>query len=86
MGILTWIVVGLFAGLVARAIVPGKQPMGWVATTLLGMVGSVVGGIAGSVAWHRSAAEFTPGGLFLSVVGAVLVLFAFGQFRRPIRA
>lgn len=85
MGILAWLIVGFFAGLIARAIVPGRQGMGLLMTAVLGMVGSVIGGLIGAMVWHRNAGDFTPGGLFLSVLGAIVVLFAFGSFRRPMR-
>ena len=86
MAILIWIVVGFVAGAVARAIMPGKQPMGMVLTMLLGLVGSLVGGLAGTVLWGRNAGHFTPGGLVLSILGALLVLFVFGRLTRPARA
>ena len=87
MSIIVWIIVGLIAGLIARGLMPGPQPMGIVLTTVLGLVGSIVGGLIGTVLWHRNAGNFTPGGLILSIVGALLVLFLFGLIRRrPARA
>jgi len=79
MGILAFIIIGLLAGLIARAIMPGNQSMGLVATTLLGMVGSLVGGLIGSL-FSRSGRIFDlhPTGIILSVVGALLVLFLVG--------
>jgi uncharacterized membrane protein YeaQ/YmgE (transglycosylase-associated protein family) len=84
--IIVFIVIGLVAGLIARAVMPGRQSMGLLATTLLGMAGSLVGGLIGNL--------FTPGqpffalrasGLIMSVLGALLVLFlvsAAGRGRR----
>ncbi len=86
MGIIVWIIVGLVAGLIARAILPGKQSMGLVLTTILGLVGSIVGGLIGAAVWNRNAGEFTPGGLLLSIAGALLVLFLFTLVKRPARA
>ena len=79
MGILAFIVIGLLAGLIARAIMPGNQSMGLVATTLLGMVGSLVGGLIGSL-FSRSGRIFDlhPTGLIFSVLGALLVMFVMG--------
>jgi uncharacterized membrane protein YeaQ/YmgE (transglycosylase-associated protein family) len=79
MGILAFIVIGLLAGLIARAIVPGNQSMGLVATTLLGMVGSLVGGLIGSL-FNRTGRVFDlhPSGLIFSILGALLVLFLVG--------
>jgi uncharacterized membrane protein YeaQ/YmgE (transglycosylase-associated protein family) len=79
MGILAFIVIGLLAGLIARAIMPGNQSMGLVATTLLGMVGSLVGGLVGSL-FSRDGRIFDlhPTGIIMSVLGAVLVMFLMG--------
>ena len=87
MGIVIWIVVGLLAGLIARALFPGPQAMGIIATILLGLVGSFVGGLVGMVVWHHDIAQFTPGGLLLSALGAIVVLLIWGAAsrRRPVR-
>ncbi len=83
MHIIGFLVFGLVVGLLARAIMPGRQPMGWLATALLGMVGSLVGGLLGrAIFGNGNAADttglgFTPGGLISSIVGAVLVLWAY---------
>jgi uncharacterized membrane protein YeaQ/YmgE (transglycosylase-associated protein family) len=70
MHIIGFLIFGLIVGLLARAIYPGTQPMGWLMTAVLGMVGSLVGGMLGS--WG-----FTPGGIISSIVGAIIVLFAY---------
>ena len=65
MGIVTMIVVGLIAGLLARAIMPGNDAMGWISTILLGIVGSFVGGFLASVLLHDNTAntsDFHPTG------------------------
>ena len=80
MHIIGFLIFGLIIGLLARAIYPGRQPMGWLSTAVLGMIGSLVGGLIGHAIWGgNSAADgswgFTPGGLISSIVGAVIVLF-----------
>ena len=79
---LLWsIVVGFVVGLIARAIMPGVQHMGFVATTLVGIGGSLVGGLIGGAIWRpREGAKFHPAGFFLSLLGAVLVLFLWQRF------
>ena len=77
MGIVTMIIVGLIAGLLARAIMPGRDPMGWIATIVLGIVGSFVGGFLGSLVSHDSSAgtsDIHPTGIVGSVIGALIVL------------
>jgi uncharacterized membrane protein YeaQ/YmgE (transglycosylase-associated protein family) len=71
------IVLGLIVGLVARLVVPGRQPMGWVATALLGIVGSYVGGTLGSLVFPPHQFTITPpiNHAFLgALVGAVILL------------
>lgn len=74
MGILAWIVIGLIAGLIAKAIMPGKDPGGFIVTTLLGIVGAVLGGWVGQAAFGRGVEGLNFWSIFLSVVGALLVL------------
>jgi uncharacterized membrane protein YeaQ/YmgE (transglycosylase-associated protein family) len=75
MSIIAFLVIGLLAGLLARALMPGNQSMGLVATTLVGIAGSFVGGFIGTL--FRSdgrVLDLHPSGLILSVIGAMLVL------------
>jgi uncharacterized membrane protein YeaQ/YmgE (transglycosylase-associated protein family) len=83
MGIIAFIIIGLIAGLIARAIMPGRQSMGLVATTLLGMVGSLVGGLVGSL-FVRDGRLFDvhPTGILMSVVGSIVVLLLVGATSR----
>ncbi len=83
MGIIAFIIIGLIAGLIARAILPGRQSMGLLATTLLGMVGSLVGGLIGSL-FVRNGRLFDlhPSGLIMSVIGAIIVLLLVGAAGR----
>ncbi len=88
MGILAFIIIGLIAGLIARAILPGRQGMGLLATTLLGMVGSLVGGLIGSL-FVRDGRLFDlhPSGIIMSVIGSIVVLLLVGAAgRRRIHA
>ena len=69
------VIVGFVIGLVARAITPGADHMGFIATSVLGIVGSFGGGFLGSVIWKpEEGAPVHPAGFILSVVGAVLLL------------
>lgn len=79
MGLLAFIVFGLVVGLVARALMPGRQSMGLVATTLLGVAGSFVGGIIGSVIYGGPIFDLHAAGIIGSVVGALLVMFLMGM-------
>ncbi|PSJ37703.1 GlsB/YeaQ/YmgE family stress response membrane protein [Allosphingosinicella deserti] len=72
-GWLLWIVIGGLAGVIAKAIVPGKEPGGCIVTILLGVAGALLAGFLGNaLGWYR------PGegaGFIAAVVGAIIILF-----------
>jgi uncharacterized membrane protein YeaQ/YmgE (transglycosylase-associated protein family) len=74
--IVTIVIVGLIAGALARLLVPGKQHMSVLATIVLGIVGSFVGGFLGYLIFHKDASQgfLQPSGIIGSVIGAVIVL------------
>lgn len=78
--VITWILFGLVVGAIGRLLVPGRDPMGWVATILLGIAGSVVGGFI-AYALRLGTHEYSPGGFIMSVIGAVVALLLYYQFR-----
>jgi uncharacterized membrane protein YeaQ/YmgE (transglycosylase-associated protein family) len=71
-GILGWIIFGLVVGVVAKLIMPGRDPGGIIVTMLLGIVGAVLGGFVGRALNLYQPGE--PAGLLMSIIGAVLVL------------
>jgi uncharacterized membrane protein YeaQ/YmgE (transglycosylase-associated protein family) len=87
-GIVLALVIGLLAGLIARAVVPGKQDLGIVATIVLGLIGSVVGNLLAGLLL-RGNLEFDLGGWWASILGAILVLAVYvavaGRGRRSVR-
>jgi uncharacterized membrane protein YeaQ/YmgE (transglycosylase-associated protein family) len=85
MGILAWIVFGFVIGLIARAVVPGKQGMGLVMTTLLGVAGALIGGLVASAFGGGDATGFHPAGFIGSLIGAVLLLVIAGFVTGPRR-
>jgi uncharacterized membrane protein YeaQ/YmgE (transglycosylase-associated protein family) len=80
--ILWSIIVGFFVGLLARAVVPGADSMGFIATTVVGVLGSVVGGlIGGLIKKPADGAKFHPAGFVMSIVGAVVLLIVWRYVR-----
>lgn len=77
--IISWIVFGLIIGVIARFLMPGQQPLGWVKTIGLGIVGSFLGGSIGSLLTSGSENLVQPGGWIMSIVGAVLTLFIYSK-------
>ncbi|HEX2869840.1 MAG TPA: GlsB/YeaQ/YmgE family stress response membrane protein [Polyangiaceae bacterium] len=87
MGILFFLVFGLVVGFIARAVMPGSQRMGLVATMLLGVVGSFIGGFIGALITDSRVLDFNTAGLIGSVIGALVALVvAGGSFGRGVRA
>jgi uncharacterized membrane protein YeaQ/YmgE (transglycosylase-associated protein family) len=82
MAIIGWIVFGFVVGVIARFILPGQQPMGIMLTTVLGVVGSFVGGYLGSLIHGGPMDASQPAGWIGSIVGAILLLVAFHFVRR----
>ena len=76
LSIIGWILFGLVVGLLARLLVPGRDPMGWLATLLLGVVGSVVGGLI-AYALRLGTEPYAPAGWLLSIIGAVVALLGY---------
>ncbi len=79
-----WIIIGLVAGLLARMMVPGRQPMGWLLTIGLGLLGSFVGGMISSAVFGTNPQDpgFQTSGLIMSTVGAVIVLALYLMFEK----
>jgi len=82
MGILLFILFGLLVGFIARALVPGRQSMGVGMTAILGMVGSLIGGLIGNALAHRPLGEIHGAGMIGSVICAIAILFAIGAAGR----
>ena len=77
LSLIVWLaVIGLIAGALARLLVPGRQNIGILATMVIGIVGSFVGGFLGYVLFHHDAQNgaLQPSGIIGSVIGAIIVL------------
>jgi uncharacterized membrane protein YeaQ/YmgE (transglycosylase-associated protein family) len=77
MHIVSMIVVGFIVGVLARWIYPGAVAMGFWATSIVGIVGSLIGGVIGGLIWRSPDGKFHPAGWVLSVVGALIVLWLY---------
>jgi uncharacterized membrane protein YeaQ/YmgE (transglycosylase-associated protein family) len=78
--IISWAVFGLAIGLIARMLYPGRQPMGFIATMILGIVGSLIGGFISYVfGFHPEEGAFRGGGWIMCIIGAIIAVW-FGLF------
>ena len=77
--IISLIIIGAIAGFIARALVPGKDPMGIGATILLGVVGSFIGGFLGWALFGKDMTEgaLQPSGIIGSIIGAIVALLIY---------
>ncbi len=79
MGILAFLILGLIAGAIAKAILPGRQGGGWIATLVLGVVGAIVGGWLGSLLFGADIGEFfSLETWLLAIGGSIVVLLIYG--------
>lgn len=80
MSIILTIIIGFIVGLLARALMPGKDTMGFILTTLLGIGGALLGKFAGqALGLYR---EGDPAGFFMSLLGALILLFIYNHVRK----
>ena len=79
MSILGWIIFGLIVGVVAKLIMPGRDPGGMIVTILLGIAGALVAGFIGrALGWYG---DNDPAGFVMATIGAILLLVLYRQFR-----
>jgi uncharacterized membrane protein YeaQ/YmgE (transglycosylase-associated protein family) len=86
MGVIGWIVFGLIVGIVAKFLMPGRDPRGFVITGIIGIVGALLGGYLGrAVGWYR---EGEPVGFVVAVIGSIILLALYRLLagRRTLRA
>lgn len=79
--IIAWIIFGLIVGVIAKLLMPGRDPGGFIVTILLGIAGSLLGGFVG-----RALGLYGPGqaaGFLMSIVGAIVLLFLYRLIARP---
>ncbi len=86
MGIVTWLVLGLIAGALAKLVYPGRQGGGIFATIGLGILGSFVGGYIGHalLGSGATAGSLTIPGVLFAVLGAILLIFIWGLITRTV--
>ncbi|MFB4360133.1 GlsB/YeaQ/YmgE family stress response membrane protein [Pantoea sp. BS_8] len=81
MGIISWIIFGLIAGILAKWIMPGKDGGGFIITIILGIVGAVVGGWISTRLGYGTVDGFNFGSFVIAVIGALIVLFIYRKVR-----
>jgi uncharacterized membrane protein YeaQ/YmgE (transglycosylase-associated protein family) len=82
MGIISWVVIGLLAGLLARWIMPGSGPAGFFITALIGMAGASIGGFIVRLLGGAGATDFNVWSILVAILGAIILLFLYGLIDR----
>lgn len=83
MAFIWMLIVGFIVGLIARAIMPGNQNLGIILTTVLGIIGALVGGFLGQALGLY--AEGSQVGIIAAIVGAIIVLFIYGLIAKKVK-
>ena len=81
MGILSWIIFGLIAGILAKIIMPGKDPGGFIVTSLIGIAGAMVGGFISTSLGYGDISGFDLRSFGIAIGGALLLLFAYRKIK-----
>ena len=82
MGILSWLILGLVVGIIAKFLMPGKDPGGFVITIILGIAGAFVGGFVGSRIGFGTVSGFDLRSLLIAVGGAILLLAIYRALKK----
>ena len=82
MGLLSWLVLGLVVGIIAKFLMPGKDPGGFVITTILGIAGAFIGGFIGSRIGFGTVSGFDLRSLLIAVGGAILLLVIYRALKK----
>ncbi len=81
-GIIALLVLGMIAGAIAKYLFPGITPNGWLATILLGVLGSYVGGFIGSILGFGAFSKLSIPNIFLATIGAFIVLLIYNKIKK----
>jgi uncharacterized membrane protein YeaQ/YmgE (transglycosylase-associated protein family) len=76
LGIIVWLIIGLLAGFIARALVPGNDAMGVGGTLVLGLIGSLIGGFLGNL-FVEGQLDLEAAGIIGSIIGAIVALLIY---------
>lgn len=81
MSIIVWVLLGLVAGVIAKALMPGKDPGGLIVTIIIGIAGALLGGVLWNLlTGNDSYGDFDLGGVVIAVVGAMILLWGYRTF------
>ncbi len=83
MGFISWIILGLIAGALAKMILPGKDPGGFIVTIIIGIVGAVIGGYISTILGLGTVTGFNLGSLVIAILGSIVLLLIYRMVKKP---
>ncbi|MGH7900994.1 MAG: GlsB/YeaQ/YmgE family stress response membrane protein [Thermodesulfobacteriota bacterium] len=83
MGFISWIILGLIAGALAKMILPGKDPGGFIVTIIIGIIGAVIGGYISTVLGFGTVSGFNLGSLVIAILGSIVLLLIYRMVKKP---
>lgn len=84
--VVSWLVFGLVVGAIARLLMPGRQSMSWLSTSLLGIAGSLIGGVVSWLIFGNPEGTINAAGWIFSILGAIAAMVLYGRFKSQPRA
>lgn len=85
MGLIAWIVMGLIAGVIAKLLMPGRDPGGCIITCLIGIAGALLGGFLATLLGFGGVSGFDIRSALIAVIGAIILLLLYRLIRKPNR-
>ena len=83
MGFISWIILGLIAGAIAKLLLPGKDPGGFIITIIIGIIGAIIGGYLSTILGFGTVTGVNFGSIIIAILGAVVLLLIYRMVRKP---
>ncbi|MBI2487181.1 MAG: GlsB/YeaQ/YmgE family stress response membrane protein [Deltaproteobacteria bacterium] len=83
MGFISWIILGLIAGAIAKLLLPGKDPGGFIITIIIGIIGAVIGGYISTILGFGTVTGVNFGSIIIAILGAIVLLLIYRMVKKP---
>ena len=83
MGFISWIILGLIAGAIAKLLLPGKDPGGFIITIIIGIIGAIIGGYVSTILGFGTVTGVNFGSVIIAILGAIVLLLIYRMVKKP---
>ncbi len=83
MGFISWIILGLIAGAIAKLLLPGKDPGGFIITIIIGVIGAIIGGYLSTILGLGTVTGVNFGSIIIAILGAIVLLLIYRMVKKP---